>query len=161
VPIDASWYIRPPGVRTRTSAGGVVARLGADGRVRVALAREADFPEYVLPKGGVRRGESLEAAACREIAEEAGLTRLTLLDYLGARARLTFDKDRWLTVHYFLFATDQTGGRPTDRHHPHAAVWAALDALPPMLWPEQRRLLEEERARIERTVRAHAAATER
>ena len=139
--IDESWYRRPAGVPDRISAGGVVVRVEG-GRVYVALAREADFPGYVLPKGGVEAGESLEEAARREIAEEAGLTDLTLLGGLGRRERLSFDKSRWLTVHFFVFLTDQEQSNPGDPNHPHGATWFPLDQLPEMFWPEQRELVE-------------------
>jgi 8-oxo-dGTP pyrophosphatase MutT (NUDIX family) len=70
------------------SAGGVVAdrtgqrvlvlnrpaRLGPDGR-----------PEVRLPKGHIREGESREACAQREVAEESGLAELEILADLGER----------------------------------------------------------------------------
>jgi 8-oxo-dGTP pyrophosphatase MutT (NUDIX family) len=155
--IDASWYRRPPRIRERISAGGVVVRRrpGEPGRVEVALAREGDHSQYVLPKGKVEKGEALEEAARREIAEEAGLHHLTLLGELGSRSRLTFDKRAWVRVHYFLFRAGQEGRQPTDskRHH-HAAQWFPIDNLPAMFWPEQRELIESNREPI-------AAALER
>lgn len=113
------------------------------GRVEVALAREGDFSGYVLPKGGVKKGELLVQAARREIAEEAGLRGLTLVEYLGWRERLNFARTRWMTVHYFLFRWEGEGGVPSDARHPHPAEWFALDALPEMMWPEQAQLLRE------------------
>lgn len=139
--IDASWYERPEGIRGRTSAGGIVVRLAAGAPV-IALAREGDWPLYVLPKGGVEKGEKFEQAARREIEEEAGLSRLTLVDYLGQRERLNFARTRWMTVHYYLYTTDQIEGKPTDSAHHNGVWWFGLDHLPPMLWPEQRDLIE-------------------
>ena len=159
VTIDGSWYVRPPGVPDRTGAGGVVVRQGG-GRLYVALAREPDFAPYVLPKGGVESGESLEAAARREIEEETGLSALTLLAYLGTRERLTIGKDQWQTMHFFLFLTEQVEGRPTDPEHSVGATWFALDALPDLLWPEQRELLETNRGRFVEAVE-HFLARER
>ncbi|MHB0874653.1 MAG: NUDIX domain-containing protein, partial [Anaerolineae bacterium] len=89
--IDDSWYSRPAGVPQRTSAGGVIARVEA-GTVLVGLVREGDFPDYILPKGRLEPGEEVEAAAVREIAEEAGITDLRLLRPLGVRERLSFDR---------------------------------------------------------------------
>jgi ADP-ribose pyrophosphatase YjhB (NUDIX family) len=151
-PIDKTWYQRPPHARERTSAGGIVARLEND-RVLIALAREADWPLFILPKGGVEAGESLETAARREIAEEAGLTDLHLLGKLGVRQRLSHDKTRWITVHYFLFATRQTDGAPTDTEHHYGLWWFPLDALPELLWPEQLELIQINTELIDQQIR--------
>lgn len=149
--IDSTWYHRPKDVPERTSAGGIVVRL-ENGLPLVALAREGDWPEYVLPKGGVERGETYEEAARREIEEEVGLNVLDLVAYLGKRDRLNFMRDRWMTIHYYLFITTQVDGKPTDSAHHRGVWWFGLDALPVMFWPEQRRLLEEEAARIRKMV---------
>lgn len=148
--IDETWYTRPDGVKDRTSAGGIIVRRGGDGRIYVALVRgEGAGMDYILPKGGVDPGESIEEAARREIEEEAGLGALRLLAALGTRARLSFDRRRWITTHYFLFATEQEEARPTDPHVPYATDWHPLDApLPPLFWPEQRALIEEWTAQI-------------
>ncbi len=145
--IDHSWYVRPPGVPDRLSAGGVVVQR-VEGRLYVGLAREPAIAPYVLPKGGVEPGESLEAGARREVEEETGLSALTLLGYLGMRERLTVGKDQWQNSHYFLFLTEQREGRPTDPEHTAGATWFPLDELPDLLWPEQRGLLETNRERI-------------
>jgi 8-oxo-dGTP pyrophosphatase MutT (NUDIX family) len=153
--IDQTWYTRPPDVPERTSAGGVVLRH--DGRQwLVALAREAEFTQFVLPKGGVKKGETFEQAARREIEEEAGLTGLKLIAALGALSRLNYAKTRWMTVHYFLFTAADAGGRPSDRRkHPHPARWFPLNRLPTMLWPEQCRLLEGRRDELLRLAEQH------
>lgn len=140
--IDDSWYYKPPGIRERVSAGGIVVRFEA-GRPLIALAHEGKFRSYVLPKGGVEAGEDLETAARREIMEEAGLGDLQLLRYLGQRPRLDFEKRRWMTIHYFLFSTRQTGSQPGDVKHPQRCEWFAPEDLPPLFWPEQQRLLAE------------------
>jgi 8-oxo-dGTP diphosphatase len=59
--------------RTAYSAGGVIYRL-RDGRCEVALIATGSGGRWGLPKGHVHRGETAEAAARREIAEETGLT---------------------------------------------------------------------------------------
>ena len=145
--IDSTWYEQPPGVRERIAAGGVVARREGE-RTFVVLTREKARPDYILPKGGVERGESLEQTAHREIAEEAGIHRLRLLEPLGARSRFSFDKRHWTTTHYFLFTTDQVETTPTERRR-YNAEWFPIDDLPAILWPEQRELIESNRARIE------------
>jgi 8-oxo-dGTP pyrophosphatase MutT (NUDIX family) len=133
--IDSRWYQRPPGMRERIAAGGVVVRPTA-ARPLVALTRPRGVSDFLLPKGGVDKEEDLEQAARREIAEEAGIVRLKCLQSLGTRSRLSFNKSRWTTTHYFLFQTDQVGPGPTqgDRYAP---AWFPIDALPAMLWPEK------------------------
>ena len=145
--IDESWYKRPPGVSDRTSAGGIVARI-EDGRIYVALVGELGLTERVLPKGGVEPGESLEEAACREIEEEAGLSSLELIEELGVRERLSYDKVCWITTYYFLFVTEQVEGTPTDVEHHYELAWHPIGALPAIFWPEQRELIETNRDEI-------------
>ncbi len=145
--IDSSWYLRPKGVQDRISAGGIIVRL-AGGKPLVALAREGDWPLYVLPKGGVEKGETFEQAARREIEEEAGLSRLSLVGYLGQLERLNYARTRWMVVHYFLYRTEQIEGVPTDSQHHHGVWWFDVERLPPMLWPEQHDLIQSNLARI-------------
>ena len=154
VKIDESWYSKPDGIKERMAAGGVVVRReGAT--IHIAFAREWDYPGYVLPKGGVDPGETEEQAARREIAEEIGITDLSLLDDLGIRERLNFEKKRWVRTRYYLYRTDQVEGDPLDRlKHYAGAVWFPLDGLPDILWPEQRELIEKNRHAILDAVRS-------
>ena len=149
--IDRTWYSRPLGVPEHTSAGGVIARLEA-GRAYVALVREGDFSDYILPKGHVEAGENMEEAARREIGEESGLTDLVLIEELGTRERLDFLKRAWKKTNYFLFITRQKEGAPTDPKHAYQLEWFSLEALPSLFWPEQRELIETKRERIRRAL---------
>jgi 8-oxo-dGTP pyrophosphatase MutT (NUDIX family) len=149
--INETWYKRPPSVPEHTSAGGVVVRV-ENGRVHIALVGEKGLRKYVLPKGHVEAGESLEQAAVREIEEEAGLSQLTLLAPLGMRERLDFRKRAWKKTHYFLFITEQVDGVPLDRKHHYAAEWFPLDAFPNLFWPEQTQLIQENRLKIEKLI---------
>ena len=155
--IDETWYTRPEGVKDRLSAGGIVVRVDDDGDVLLALVREGDWAPYILPKGGIERGESVEAAALREIAEEAGLTQLTLLADLGTRERLSFDRDVWITTRYFLYVTDQVDGTPTDADHHYGLWWFRLDNLPTLAWREQQALIEENASLIRKLVISSSA----
>lgn len=69
--------------KTATSAGAIILRA-IDGELKIALAhRRRETKSWVLPKGHVEPGETLQQAALREIYEETGLTRVQLLTYLG------------------------------------------------------------------------------
>ena len=60
------------------ASGGIVVRDG-----QVLLLHKHVKDEYVLPKGHVEAGESLEAAALRETREETGFVNLRPLANLG------------------------------------------------------------------------------
>jgi 8-oxo-dGTP pyrophosphatase MutT (NUDIX family) len=147
MPSAPDWYYRKPeNVKHRTGAGGVVARRDGD-HILIALIRDQGDHEYVLPKGGVEYGESLEQAAAREIREEAGFKNLRLLAELGVGERLGGKKAVWQKTHYFLFLTEETKGRPTD-HRDWEVHWHDLDKLPDLYWPEQQRLVTTNREKI-------------
>jgi len=150
--IDESWYVRPERVKERTSAGGIIVRRGAEGQLWLALTcgEGGVGGAYILPKGGVDPGEEIEEAARREIEEEAGFSALRLLAPLGSRSRLSYDKRRWITTHYFLYQTDETNPKPTDPNYAYETHWFDLaQPLPAFFWPEQRALIDESRALIE------------
>lgn len=146
--IDETWYQRPDHIPDRLVAGGIVIRKEKD-TFYVALVSEGNNQEYyLLPKGGVEDGESLETAARREILEEAGLTDLYLITKLGISERLEFNKKTWCTAHYFLFVTKQLSGKPTDTEKSYRLHWFPLEELPTFFWPDQKKIIEENRDKI-------------
>lgn len=150
--IDESWYQRPEGTPERIASGGVVLRVSGD-ETFVAFTREGDMRGFVLPKGGVEPGESLLAAARREVEEETGLSEITLIRKLGVVERLTFDRRWWNVMHFYLFRTDQVDATPTETDNHREMGWFPIDALPETLWPEQRQLIEANRDAIVRDAR--------
>jgi 8-oxo-dGTP pyrophosphatase MutT (NUDIX family) len=95
-----------PKQREATSAGAIVL-ADVDGRIKIALAREPEHGDnvWVIPKGHVKDGETLEAAALREVSEEVGLNRVQLIKYLGAITRQSVEDSGEVvkkTIHLFL-----------------------------------------------------------
>jgi 8-oxo-dGTP pyrophosphatase MutT (NUDIX family) len=91
--------------RTATSAGAIILRE-VEGRLKIALAhhQRASKP-WVLPKGHVEEGESLEQAALREIYEEAGLDDVQLIKHLGTIMRESVKRNgdvEQKTIHLYL-----------------------------------------------------------
>lgn len=151
ITIDDSWYHRPLDVPEDISAGGVVIRV-QDNHLFLAVVSEGSLSKYVLPKGRLESGETLEMAAYREVAEEAGLTDLKLIADLGDRERLDYSKKRWKKIHYFLFLTHQIEGKPTDTTHDYQLHWVDLEEMLPLFWPEQQELVESNRDRIIKSI---------
>lgn len=90
--------------RTATSAGAFILRE-IDGQLKIALAqRRRETKTWVLPKGHVEPGETLEQTALREILEETGLRRVQLLTYLGSLVREVSKGGSVTqkTIHYYL-----------------------------------------------------------
>ncbi|MDO8429538.1 MAG: NUDIX domain-containing protein [Candidatus Daviesbacteria bacterium] len=151
--IDQSWYQKIPGTPETQSAGGVVVRNDRN-TTYLALIKEGDYyDDYVLPKGHLDPGETIEQAATREIEEETGLSEIKLITKLGVLERLSYRKDEWKITHYFLFATNQLEGTPTDSNRNYSKTeWFPLDNLPKLHWPEQKKLLEDNLDKIKRLV---------
>jgi len=125
---------------------GVVVLKGAAGAERVLLVRRAKAPRegsWSLPGGRQRHGETVRAAAAREVMEEAGLevevTRL--LDVVDS---ITRDPAGQVAYHYTLvdFLAEWRAGEPQAGDDAAEAIWAdprALDGY--KLWDETVRII--------------------
>ena len=91
--------------RTATSAGAIILRE-VEGKLKIALAQhQRTLKTWVLPKGHVEEGESLEQAALREIYEEAGLDNVQLIKHLGTIMRESVKSNgdvEQKTIHFYL-----------------------------------------------------------
>lgn len=120
--------------RTRTAGGIVLNAL--TGKILV-VSQNGD--SWSLPKGHLDPGEDDVTAARREIAEETGVTDLTLIRTLGEYERHAIGHggkgertDEMKTIVMFLFLTTQDSLRPSDPKNPEAR-WVAPDAVPDLL----------------------------
>ncbi len=160
--ITDCYYTRLPNLPERISAGGIVCRIDPETQeLLVAVVQERGKDQRaVLPKGGVEAGETVEQAAFREIGEEAGIHQLELLEKLSVNQRMGFRKTNWVTIHFFLFMTNQVDFRPTDVEHDYSPQWRPLDNIGDLFWPDQKNLVENNRAFIKQTCAAYVSQKE-
>ena len=101
-------------MRIATSAGAIILRE-VEGKLKIGLAQHARATKsWVLPKGHVEEGESIEQAALREIYEETGLDNVQLIKHLGTISRESPKSNgdvEQKTIHLFL-AYAPANGRP-------------------------------------------------
>jgi len=64
------------------TAGGIVFRRNEKGGVEILLIQDPK-DRWTIPKGHIEEGENAQATARREIGEEAGLTNVDMLGWLG------------------------------------------------------------------------------
>ena len=97
-----------------------------------------DTAQYLLPGGGVSRGESPAAAAAREVHEELGLQVRAVEPVWTYESSAEGKRD---TIHLFRAVTSETPH--IDDREVIDARFFALDALPPTVSPAtQRRIAE-------------------
>jgi len=124
------------------SAGGIIIRQ-ADSDPELLLIRDKRYTAWVVPKGHVEAGETLEQAAIRETREEAGVTEATIIQKLGQFRRYVTRASEWKTIHYFLMHTakEQPLGQPEDNRM--ETKWFPITKLPEMYLPEQEKVIKE------------------
>lgn len=112
-----------------------------DGQGRVLLVRHTYLDGWYLPGGAVDRGETLEAAASREVAEEAGLVAEAPPQLLGIYLnREATGRDHVGLFHLTVWSKGSSFLLP-NREIAEAGFFP-LDALPGRLSPATARRLE-------------------
>jgi len=95
-----------------THAGGIVMRFHEDAPRYLLVTAKSDPQRWIFPKGRIDSEETAEAAAEREVLEEAGMTA-SVIESVGA---IAFDKDgRAACVEFFLMSYVRDTGRGEDR----------------------------------------------
>lgn len=121
------------------SAGGVVMNRKGE----IALVKNGpDF--WGFPKGHIDPGEDALTAARREIQEEAGLSKLTLVrefppyERYRSRSDGSDDFEEFKTIYMFLFTTDEEVLKSQDPGNPEAR-WATREEVVSTLTNEKDR----------------------
>jgi ADP-ribose pyrophosphatase YjhB (NUDIX family) len=111
---------------------------------RIALVRHTYMDQWYLPGGGVKKGESIDAALHRELAEEVGVLGATIERVLGVYHSRREGKDDHIVI--FVAQTAASAElRRTDLAEIEEAGWFAPDALPASLSPATARRIAEYR----------------
>jgi 8-oxo-dGTP pyrophosphatase MutT (NUDIX family) len=116
-------------------AGGVVARTVDGERKYLLVEARRSRGEWVLPKGHIEPGETPEAAAVREVQEEAGV-RASVVARAG-ESKYAVDRQTVTTI-FFLMQYQGEASRQEDR----AIAWRPYeDALRLLRFDDTRRVL--------------------
>ncbi len=113
------WRVRRP----RHEAALVAVYVGHE----LLLLKSSYRATWNFPGGAIRRGETPEAAARRELAEEVGLTGNTLVPAAGGSGNWG---GRRVRVHFFDLRLDRKPELRLDNREIIAARWVSPDELP-------------------------------
>jgi 8-oxo-dGTP pyrophosphatase MutT (NUDIX family) len=125
--------------RTVKAAGGLVCRPGPAGLVEVAVVHRPAYDDWSFPKGKLERGETAEAAALREVAEETGL-ECSLVEPFGC-TRYMDRRGAAKTVCYWIMKV--IGGRFSPGYEVDQLRWlTASEALALLTYDRDRAVLK-------------------
>lgn len=138
--------------RLQTSAGGVAFRRSG-GELRVALISVGEPRRWQLPKGIVGNNETPEAAALREVREEAGVDT-ELIELLDKVEYWYASRERGQAVRFhkfvYFYLLRYVGGDV--RHHDdevYEARWFEIDAaIAALAFANERRVVSRAKERL-------------
>lgn len=151
---------RPEAPTVVELASGAVVVLRGSTPARLLVLRLADEQRWCLPKGHVEPGESLEAAARREVAEESGVDDLTLDGELCEVAYRFHATARRLNVVKVVVYFLGTAAREELRPEPlfDQAAWVTIgEALARVRFDTDRQVIEAAAVRLRAAETARAA----
>lgn len=128
--------------RTAVSAGGVIFRESPE--IEVAITeRSGSAGVWVLPKGTVEKGESVEETAVREVAEETGLRgdpagKIGTISYWFVFEGVRYHK----FVHFFLLKYTEGSVSAHDWEVAQVAWLPVVSALAKLKHQNERNILE-------------------
>ncbi len=131
-----------PQITTFRAAGGVVVSTTTDGQPCVLLIQDR-YGHWTLPKGHLHAGESEEAAAQREIAEETSIA-CTVGPLVERIHYQVYKRGTWhdKTVAFFLCSAAHSPPRPDADEAIRAAQWIDPSrALELISYPQVREVL--------------------
>ena len=120
------------------AAGGMIVRRTPEGGIQVVLVHRPLRGDWSFPKGKCEPGESLEACAIREVAEETGFT--CLLGSFVGHTEYRDRKDRAKVVAYWVM--EARSGRFAPGDEVDELRWVDLSGVADVLtYPRDRELL--------------------
>jgi 8-oxo-dGTP pyrophosphatase MutT (NUDIX family) len=145
---------KPAQARLETSAGGVVYRVREES-IQFLLIKDP-YDNWGLPKGHVEGGETPEQAAIREVAEETGLSELSVIAQLPTIDWYFKDKGRLVHkfCHFFLLECASGDATPQLEEGISECAWQTIDeAIATVTYANAREVLRAagERARSTNT----------
>lgn len=113
-------------MRLITAAGGVVLRKPNDENEILLIYRNG---QWDLPKGKCELGETIEACARREVAEEVGIPEPEILRSLGTTQHEYVQSGEHIlkTTHWYLMETESVQFKPQLEELIEEVAWVHLD----------------------------------
>ena len=105
-------------------AGAIIIRKQGD-EIEALLIFRKKQQDWSFPKGHIEADETPEAAAKREVKEEAGIN----IAFIRQLPLLTYPNNNNDLVSLFLFLAHQDNRSETDEHHTDSFVWIPLEQV--------------------------------